>query len=159
MTNFYRFYQDEAKNARLKAFGDLKGETITGIEGGKVNDDEVIFTLATGERYGLYHEQDCCEHVQIVDVAGDWEKVIGEAVLLAEEVALERDSDPPDYVPEFTTSYDGSVVPDRYRESFSWTFYKLRTMHGYVVLRWLGESNGYYGEGVDFGLVMEEAVI
>lgn len=119
----------------MKDFEDLKGKTLTKIENN--NDEELIFTLDNGERYKLYHSQDCCESVYIEDINGDLDDLIGLPLLRAEEST--SGENPPDV-----------DVSDRYQESFTWTFYRLATMKGWVVIRWYGSSNGYYSESVDW---------
>lgn len=91
-------------------------------------EDEVRFESTCGRVFRLYHSQDCCESVDIEDVCGDVEDLIGSPILMAEE----------------------ATSPDEDSESGTWTFYKLATVKGYVTIRWLGRSNGYYSESVYF---------
>jgi hypothetical protein len=95
-------------------------------------DDEVIFTTIDDRVFKFYHEQDCCESVRVEDVCGDLGDLVGVPLNLADEVS--------NYVhPE-----------ERDAESGTWTFYRFATIKGYVTIRWLGTSNGYYSESVDF---------
>ena len=115
----------------------LEGKIIISISGMCDESESVMFTCYDGSQYVMHHHQDCCENVHLVDVCGDVEDLIGSPVLVAEE----------------RTSGDQQIdhrVSTTYGECFTWTFYELATIKGSVTLRWLGESNGYYSEGVDF---------
>lgn len=110
---------------------DLVGKTLTSCV---VNNDcdEITFTTDSGQSYIMCHNQDCCENVRIDDIAGDLADLVGSPILQAEAA-------------------EGETPPERdLSESYTWTFYKLGTNRGRVTLRWLGESNGYYSESVDF---------
>lgn len=119
----------------IEKFEDLKGHTLEKVE--RRGDDELVFTLNSGESYKLWHWQDCCEDVRIEDVVGELDDLVGSPLLMAEEAESENKN------PE------GVTIPD-YQDSFTWTFYKLATIKGYVTIRWYGESNGYYSESVEF---------
>ena len=114
-------------------FEELKGKTITKIEGMEKDSGCVEFFCSDGTKYIMYHEQDCCESVYLEDVCGDVKDLLNSPILLAEEVK----------------NADGPAL-DKYDESWTWTFYKLATIKGTVTLRWYGASNGYYSEEVDF---------
>lgn len=120
----------------MTQFEDLLGKVLTGVERRKdyEDNDELVFTLQNGEKHKLYHQQECCEYVSIEDIVGDLNDLVGSPILLAEVVT--SNSHPPD------KSYQS--------DSFTWTFYKLATIKGYVTIRWYGSSNGYYSEYVEW---------
>ena len=121
--------------ARYAEIKDMVGKTFTRVYGG-VGDGEMVFENDT-ERYVFTHDQLCCESVDINDVVGDLQDLVGEPLLMAEEVS-------------------GYIGPEpESADSYTYTFYKFATRRGYVDVRWLGESNGYYSEGVDLHYVQK----
>ena len=112
---------------------DMIGKTMASVEQQK-NDggDSLVFTCDDGTTYLFEHDQDCCESVRIEDIAGDLEDLVGSPLVQSEGV----------------TSSDADK-PDEWSDSWTWTFFKFATAKGYVTVRWLGESNGYYSESVD----------
>lgn len=113
---------------------EMVGKTFTRITG-SVGDDVIVFENDV-ERYVFFHSQDCCESVSVEDIAGDLQDLVGLPLLIAEEASGETLADHKfEYEPE----------------SYTWTFYKFATRKGYVDVRWLGTSNGYYSEGVSLG--------
>jgi hypothetical protein len=97
--------------------------------------DEIIFDCEDGTSYCMLHCQDCCECVTVEDF--DLEEarkvLIGQQIVRAEE----------------STSTENERKKPRTDDSFTWTFYKLATVKGWVDIRWYGTSNGYYSEGVE----------
>jgi hypothetical protein len=121
-------YMDWESGAKIE---DMRGKVFTSVT---QDGSEMVFENAT-ERFVFFHSQDCCEHVDINDICGDLQDLVGEPLLIAEEVSGE-------------TPVDFNELD---HESVTWTFYKFATRKGYVDVRWLGESNGYYSESVSLG--------
>lgn len=113
-------------------FKELLGKTLVEVTG-VVDGDRMTFKTDEGKEYVLYHSQDCCESVSINDINGDLSDLIGSPITMADE-----------------SSNSEEPRPSEYSDSFTWTFYKLATIKGFVDIRWLGESNGFYSEGVYF---------
>ena len=100
--------------------------------------DALYFEQEDGEHFVLTHIQDCCEDVEIESIDGDLEDLIGVPLLMAEEII--------------------KVGGEPTLESNTWTFYKFATVIGYVTVRFLGWSNGYYSERVDWFYLSEDEV-
>lgn len=118
----------------------LIGLTLNRIEGCLPDSGEVTFYSECGQQFRMYHEQDCCESVYLQDIEGDVADLIGTPIVVAETVSNAYQQAPNLITP----------LPEMGGECEQWTFYRLATTKGWVVLRWYGDSNGYYSTDVDF---------
>ncbi len=123
-----------------KGMAQMLGKTFVQVTG-SVGGEQMMFVTAQGERFTFAHSQDCCELVDINDIVGDLQDLVGEPLLVAEQVQGETPVD----------------FDEGDHESVTWTFYKFGTRKGWVDVRWLGESNGYYSESVE--LFVEGVVV
>lgn len=129
---------------------DLVGKVLTEVILDRQN-ATIKFVDNTGGEYLMYHEQNCCEGVWIDDICGDLQDLVGTPILVAEEVSNEMFEE--DWKRREKEKVEEADSKDEFywlSDSYTWTFYKLATINGYVDLRWYGESNGYYSESVDF---------
>lgn len=133
----------EANTPTMPAMGVCEFHQITGLMfshvTGAQHGDEILFETHTGGQFRMYHDQDCCETVRVEDICGDLKDLEGSPILQAE--VSTNDKDPEGFKREYPP------------ESVTWTFYRIATAKGQVVIRWCGESNGYYSESVDFARI------
>lgn len=119
-------------------FNELIGKTIANIS---IYNDRIVFTLDSKEIYSLHHLQDCCEDIRLEDVCGDISDLLRTPILNAFESS---------------SSNSPKEVGLNGDESYTWTFYKICTIKGYVTIRFYGTSNGYYSEEVFLYRVKEK---
>lgn len=115
----------------MKIFDEMIGVTMSDVSGASVGSEDMKFSGA-GKTFSFYHREDCRETVAIDEIHGDPSDLVGSPVLQAEEVSSEGAPDPES------------------SESWTWTFYKFATNKGAVTIKWLGTSNGYYSESVEY---------
>ena len=108
----------------------LIGRRIVRITGAKEGSELVEFHCEDGKIFGMFHDQDCCESVDLFELDGDPQRTIG----LVTSARCEESSDRP-----AVSTWD---------ESHTWTFYIIETEGGTLHLRWYGTSNGHYSESV-----------
>jgi len=130
-------------------FQDIQGMTIKEVDGLRIGSEEIVFHTSCGKKFRMYHESDCCEKVKVVDVSGDKETLVGQMVVLARESSSGDDEESLYYERSERVKQLSNLVPQFY-DSNTWTFYTLATIKGWVDIRWLGTSNGYYSESVTF---------
>lgn len=123
-------YLDTVDRYAETKFPEMLGRTMVSVTGEKGG--EMTFTADNGDTFEFYYEPDCCASCAIDDIVGDLSDLIGSPILMAEEV-----------------SSDDASAPEN-ADSYTWTFYKFATVKGYVTVKWLGESNGYYSESVSY---------
>lgn len=122
--------------ARIKlSVSNLKGKTLTDVN---YSQDCLFFKCSDDSEYEMSHQQDCCEHVRLIDGFDDLKKLIGDEIKFAQESTQKR-------------------APNGNSET--WTFYKLSTLNASATLRWHGESNGYYSEDVDFNWIVDDRLM
>jgi hypothetical protein len=114
-------------------FREIVGMIFTAVR--NVEDERIIFEKADGSTHELYHSQDCCERVTVEDIVGDLSDLTNTPILIAEESSS-------DERPEGWEGFSD--------DANEWTFYRISTIKGSVVIRWYGSSNGYYSTEVSF---------
>lgn len=89
-----------------------------------------------GLAYEFVHEQDCCESVEIVRFSVDGEPT---GVIVSARVFVASNEEP-----EWFPGFSGTG-----RESWTLTRVEIRSDRGGLLsVTWLGQSNGYYNEGI-----------
>lgn len=122
----------------MAEFSLIVGKTIASVI---ADSEQVIFVFTDGMTGKLYHSQDCCESVSLIDGENELQDLVGSPILKAEE-----------------TSNSDDPAPDQWGDDCQlWTFYRISTLHASANLRWFGSSNGYYSVSVDFDLKEKES--
>jgi hypothetical protein len=127
---YYTLYE---KCGHKTKFESLLGKTLESVE--ILDSTAIYFVCSDGEEFVQLHTQEEGEGVDIEDICGDIQQLIGSPIIRAEESYEDLPAKPED-----TWPFD----------SCTWTFYRLENAKGvFVTIRWYGVSNGYYSESVD----------
>lgn len=119
-------------NYQEKFLKSITGKKIIDVIGLKPGSQHIYFYFDDNSNLTMFHEQDCCEYVTVDDIDGDESDLI-DSTIISIELVTNRNTD----------------FKDEYDDSCTWSFYKIKTTKGYVVIKWYGTSNGFYSETVD----------
>lgn len=114
----------------------LNDETIESVVGLAEGSDEVLFITKSKKAVALYHIQRCSATIDLHSFECDIDDFRGAVVIDAECVETVK------------------LVKSRHK-SENWSFYRINTTKGSLVLRWCGDS--YYSDEVSVvsGVVVE----
>lgn len=120
---------------KVNTYTEFSGKIIQEIRGCKKHSDEVTIMFTDGSCLKFYHQQDCCESVLLedYDITPEW--LVDSKIISVEE--------------RIYRSGEGIEPLNTYDQSYTWSFYAIKTSSSTMVLRWYGESNGWYSETVD----------
>ncbi len=116
------------ERSRVK-FDVLVGEVLDAVDIDREK-DQILLTTRSGRQFLIYHEQKCCETVEISGQDGSFIRLVGKPIVEAREIAIDTTKDD-SYGTETTTTLIFRVDGET------------------VISRWVGDSNGYYSESVD----------
>lgn len=116
----------------IKSLKNLENLVIENVEGCYKGSDTMKITFTNG-MYVIFKYPDVFSNVDIDDVNGDVETLIGQRLLKLDV--------------RMSNEMDNNNEPDY---SKLWTFYTFATVKGYVDVKWYGSSNGWYSVCVDW---------
>lgn len=129
--------------------GALHGKTVQRVD---LSQDELRFVMTDGSEYLMFHSQDCCESVSIVDIVSPTSPEITNHVSVLGLLV----GSPLVSAHEQVTNERPAWADQEYsHESATWTEYLFGTTAHEVRIRWEGTSNGYYSETVQIDCVRE----
>lgn len=120
-----------------KVLASVVGEVLAYVDTDEKG-EWIRLTTQSGRVIEIYHNQDCCEHVRIESTEGSWLDLIGKVVVEASGTYVESKGD------------------GFYQYDCTKTKLVFRVDDATVISRWIGESNGYYSESVDFAEITQK---
>ena len=121
---------------KVNTYTEFSGKTIQEVRGCKKHSDEVTIKFTDGSCLKFYHRQDCCETILLEDFDATPEDLVSAKIISIEE--------------RISRSNENEIKPlNTCDESYTWSFYVIKTSKFTMTMRWYGESNGWYSETVD----------
>lgn len=120
----------------VNTYTEFSGKIIEEIRGCKKHSNEVTIKFTDGTSLKFYHQQNCCETVLLEDFDTAPEHLINTNIISIEER-------------KYLDSENAVKPLNDLAESYTWTFYIIKTSKFTMWMRWYGESNGWYSEEVD----------